>query len=197
MQEVSPPARRRSFRTTTNHAAGGAMPHGDADQGIRTPKSTFYDQGRFGRLFPALPPFAADTASVRAALVELGKPGGLMDTNESPTADPFALIVAPTLSTENPDNPRLTAGMTFLGQFLDHDMTFDPTSSLARAQDPESLRNFRIPALDLDSVYGGGPGVSPQLYDQSIDHGRTTMLVEANPGSETRCVDGQRRFDVP
>ena len=33
-------------------------------------------------------------------------------------------------------------------------MTFDPTSSLARQQDPESIRNFRIPALDLDSLYG-------------------------------------------
>ncbi|GEK20433.1 peroxidase family protein [Cellulomonas xylanilytica] len=173
------------------------MPHGDADQGIRTPKSTFYDQGRFGRLFPALPGFAADTATVRAALVELGRPGGIMDTNESPTADPFALIVDPTLSVDNPDNPRLTAGMTFLGQFLDHDMTFDPTSSLARTQDPESLRNFRIPALDLDSVYGGGPGVSPHLYDQSVDHGRTTMLVEPNVGSEAVCIDGVQRFDVP
>ena len=90
------------------------MPHGDADQGIRTPKSTFYDQGRFGRLFPTLPGFAADTPTVRAALVELGKPGGIMDTNESPTADPFALIVDPTLSAANPDNPRLTAGMTVL-----------------------------------------------------------------------------------
>src|SRR4051794_40242017 len=58
-----------------------------------------------------------------------------MDANESPTADPFALITDPSLSVDNPDNPRLTAGMTFLGQFLDHDMTFDPTSSLARAQD--------------------------------------------------------------
>src|SRR3954469_15634290 len=173
------------------------MPHGDADQGIRTPKSTFYDQGRFGRLFPALSAFAADTPTVRAALVELGRPGGPMDAGESPTADPFALITDPLLSVDNPDNPRLTAGMTFLGQFLDHDMTFDPTSSLARAQDPESIRNFRIPALDLDSVYGGGPGVSPHLYDQSVDHGRTTMLVEPNAGSETVCIDHAVRYDVP
>ena len=40
------------------------MPHGDADKGIHTPKSTFYDQGRFGRLFPALPGFAAQITSV-------------------------------------------------------------------------------------------------------------------------------------
>ncbi len=37
------------------------MPHGHADLGELTPQSIFYDQGRFGRLFPTLPPFAADT----------------------------------------------------------------------------------------------------------------------------------------
>ncbi len=173
------------------------MPHGDADQGIRTPKSTFYDEGRFGRLFPTLPAFAADTPSVRAALVEIGRPGGIMDAADSTTATPAQLITDATLSVHNPDNPHLVAGMTFLGQFLDHDMTFDPTSSLARAQDPESIRNFRIPALDLDNVYGSGPGASPHLYDQSVDGGRTTLLVEPIPGSDTVCIDHQVRYDVP
>jgi hypothetical protein len=172
------------------------MPHGDADHGVTTPRSTFYDQGRFGRLFPTLPPFASDTPLVRAALTELGKPSGLMDADDV-LSDPVALITNPALSADNPDNPRLSAGMTFLGQFLDHDMTFDPTSSLARAQDPESIRNFRIPALDLDSVYGGGPGVSPQLYDRNVDGGRTTLLVETNPGSEAVTIDGQIRSDLP
>lgn len=67
-------------------------------------------------------------------------------------SDPITLITDPAKSSNNPNNPALTAGMTFLGQFIDHDMTFDPTSSLARRQDPESIRNFRIPALDLDSL---------------------------------------------
>jgi len=172
------------------------MSHGDADHGTFTPRSTFYDQGRFGRLFPTLPPFASDTPLVRAALTELGRSNGPMDAVDD-VSDPIALITQPGLSVNNPDNPRLTAGMTFLGQFLDHDMTFDPTSTLARVQDPESIRNFRIPALDLDSVYGGGPGVSPHLYDKTVDHGLTTLLVETIPGSETACVDGQVRSDVP
>ncbi len=172
------------------------MPHGDADRGLFGPRSTFYDQGRFGRLFPALPPFASDTPLVRAALTELGRPGGPMDAGDD-LSDPVALIAQAELSVHNPDNSRLTAGMTFLGQFLDHDMTFDPTSSLARVQDPESIRNFRIPALDLDSVYGGGPLVSPHLYNRGVDKGRTTLLVEAIPGSDTACIDGRVRFDVP
>lgn len=159
-----------------------------------TPRSTFYEQGRFGRMFPTLPPFAADTPSVRSALTAVGAPGGIMDAQDDVT-DPLALITSP--DEDNPDNPTMTAGMTFVGQFLDHDMTFDPTSSLARRQDPESIRNFRIPALDLDSVYGGGPGISPHLYDRTIDRGRTSFLVEEIPGSSAVCVDGQTRHDLP
>jgi hypothetical protein len=147
-------------------------------------------------MFPTLPPFAADTPTIRRALVDIGQVGGIMDAQDD-LSDPITLITDPAKSAHNPNNPAMTAGMTFVGQFLDHDMTFDPTSSLARRQDPESIRNFRIPALDLDSVYGGGPAVSPHLYDQSVDAGRTTMLVEEIPGSAAKTCDGYARFDLP
>src|SRR4051812_38043356 len=98
--------------------------------------------------------------------------------------DPITLITHPAKSTNNPNNPKITAGSTFFGQFVDHDMTFDPTSSLGRQQDPESIRNFRIPVLDLDNLYGGGPGASPHLYDATVNGGRTTMLVEEIEGSD-------------
>lgn len=172
------------------------MPHGSAGLGEFTPRSVFYDEGRFGRLFPTLPAFAADTPLIRDALLELGAKGGPMDAGDD-LSDPIALIVDPALNVNNPNNPAMTAGFTFLGQFLDHDMTFDPTSSLARRQDPESIRNFRIPALDLDSIYGGGPGASPHLYDSSVDGGRTTLLTEEIPGSADVSIGKTARFDVP
>ncbi|CAA9507503.1 MAG: Animal haem peroxidase [uncultured Solirubrobacteraceae bacterium] len=172
------------------------MSHGHASLGESTPESVFYDQGRFGRLFGTLPPFAADTPLIRGALTELGAPGGLMDAGD-PASDPITLITDPAKRVNNPDNPALTAGFTFLGQFLDHDMTFDPTSSLARRQDPESIRNFRIPALDLDSVYGSGPGASPHLYDTSVDGGRTTLLTEEIPGSAAVSIGNEPRYDLP
>jgi len=172
------------------------MPHGHAELGVTTPQSRFYDHGRFGRLFPTLPPFAADTRRMREKLVELGAAGGPMDA-EDDLSDPIALITDPERSKANLDNPRMPAGMTFLGQFIDHDMTFDATSSLARRQDPESLRNFRIPALDLDSVYGSGPVASPHLYDQTVDGGRTTLLVEEISGADTCSLPGTTRFDLP
>jgi hypothetical protein len=172
------------------------MPHGHAELGRSTPQSVFYDQGRFGRLFPTLPPFAADTPLLRDALSELGAKGGPMDAGDD-LSDPITLITDPAKSAGNPNNPTMTAGFTFLGQFVDHDMTFDPTSSLARQQDPEAIRNFRIPALDLDNVYGGGPVASPHLYDATVDGGRTTLLTEEIPGSGAVSVANTTRFDVP
>jgi hypothetical protein len=65
------------------------------------------------------------------------------------------------------DGPlRLPAGYTYFGQFVDHDITFDPASSLTRQNDPDALTNFRTSRFDLDSLYGGGPGHQPYLYEE-------------------------------
>lgn len=64
------------------------------------------------------------------------------------------------------NNANLPAGYTYFGQFVDHDVTFDPTSSLQRANDPNKLHNFRTPRLDLDCVYGEGPSDEPFMYDK-------------------------------
>jgi hypothetical protein len=64
----------------------------------------------------------------------------------------------------NPNNFTHTAGVTFMGQFMDHDMTFDVTSQLGVVRQPTSSLNARTPRFDLDSVYGGGPTVNPMLY---------------------------------
>lgn len=170
----------------------GHMPLG----GENPPRSTYYDQGKFGRLFPSLPPFAMDSPQLREALKEIGKRGGIMDPKDD-LDDPVGLIVNPAKNVENPNNPNLTAGITFLGQFLDHDMTFDPTSSLERQQDPETIANFRTPFLELDSLYGSGPNVSPHLYDQTAAGGGIKFLVETIPGSDAVSRDGKLRFDLP
>src|SRR4030095_15607481 len=48
-------------------------------------------------------------------------------------------------------------------QFFDHDMTFDKTSRLGFPTNPIKAANARVPLFDLDSVYGGGPGDTPEL----------------------------------
>ncbi|WP_350292166.1 heme peroxidase family protein [uncultured Croceitalea sp.] len=67
----------------------------------------------------------------------------------------------------NTNEIDIPAGYTYLGQFIDHDITLDPFSNIDRHQKPnevEKLNNFRTPTLDLDSVYGNGPSVDPYLY---------------------------------
>jgi hypothetical protein len=133
-------------------------------------------QDRFGRIFSQLPAFAPATPQVQAALMEIGRPGGILDAKDPLEVGPIRLITEPGLSPNNPDNPSNTAGTTFLGQFLDHDMTFDTTSPLGRPTPPEQSPNARTPGLDLDSVYGRGPISDPQLYDPS---GRIKLRVES------------------
>src|SRR5437764_502517 len=113
---------------------------------------------------------SADTVRAvasQAALRDIGKPGGILDAKDPLDKGPVLLITDPSLSANNPNNPNHTAGTTFFGQFLDHDITFDVGSKLAHPTDPETATNGRTPACDLDSVYGGGPVASPQLYDSS------------------------------
>jgi len=119
----------------------------------------------FGRIFEKLPPFAPATDAVRHALRELGAKGGPLDAKDDLAKGPVLLITDPSLSVNNPNNPSHTAGTTFFGQFVDHDITFDTTSPLGVPTEPSEAPNSRTPSLDLDSVYGHGPVASSQLYD--------------------------------
>jgi hypothetical protein len=126
---------------------------------------------RFGRIFTSLPPFLADVDQRRHdALLDVGKRAGMLDAVDNLAAGPIQLILDPALSANNQDNPTQTAGVTFLGQFLDHDMTFDPASPLGVPTPPEESPNGRTPALDLDSMYGGGPNAQPVLYEADRIH---------------------------
>jgi heme peroxidase len=68
-----------------------------------------------------------------------------------------------------PENDKkIAAAYTYLGQFTDHDLTFDPTSSLREFLDLSqinALQDYRTPRFDLDSLYGRGPADQPYLYD--------------------------------
>lgn len=62
------------------------------------------------------------------------------------------------------ENLFVPSGYTYLGQFVDHDLTFDTTSSLS-PDDPTNPTNLRTPTLDLDCVYGAGPADQPYMYE--------------------------------
>ena len=98
-------------------------------------------EGRFGRMFPTLEACDVGEDTLEALFEMLQNAAGFIDDTGIP------------------------AGFTYLGQFVDHDITFDPTSKLDRVNDPQALVNFRTPRFDLDNLYGSGPEDQPFLYD--------------------------------
>ncbi len=106
---------------------------------------------------------------------------------------------------DDEENIGLPAGYTYLGQFIDHDITFDPTSSLDRENDPEALHNFRTPRMDLDSIYGSGPDDQPFLYEKDGMHfhlGENISFDEKirpdlprNGATPSRALTGDKRND--
>ena len=146
-------------------------------------------QPMFDRLFPRLEPFAMAGPALTEALLDIGRPGGVLDANDDLSAGPIRLITDLSLSENNPNSSHQSAGSTFMGQFLAHDMTFDVGSNLGSATEPEASRNGRTPMLDLDSVYGSGPAASPQLYSA---HDRAKLRIESGGAFEDlpRAGDG-------
>lgn len=110
-------------------------------------------EGRFGRLFPDLPhaTFGRDDTENLKHLADLGK---AMSAGFDPPKDG-----------KDNEESGIPALYTYLGQFIDHDLTFDPASTLQKEDDPDALTDFRSPAFDLDNLYGRGPDDQPYLYD--------------------------------
>jgi len=130
--------------------------HGDELRGASLQASVFSPlfEGRFGRMFRTLPPFTPTEESLNNLADHMFETRRAdRDPGEGGGTDPR-------------HNPDIPAGYTYLGQFVDHDITFDPASSLQQQNDPDALHDFRTPRFDLDSVYGGGPSQDPFLYNQ-------------------------------
>ncbi len=149
----------------------------------------------FSRMFPGLPPYAPQTEKSREQAKKLGVKGGILDAGDN-LNDPIQSITDPTLSQNNPNNPNMTAGVTFLGQLLDHDLTLALKAQLLENTNPRQTTNFTMAEFDLDSMYDGTcPTGSPELYDTSS--GSIKFTVEAIPGSEAVSRQAVQRFDLP
>ncbi|WP_206613548.1 peroxidase family protein [Parahaliea mediterranea] len=100
---------------------------------------------RFGRLLPDLPPSYVPADLLRA----IGAHGGPMDGGNGSSAS---------------RSQTVPVGQVIFGQFIDHDITLDVSSSLDRNQVASAVPNARTPRLDLDCIYGAGPEAQPYLY---------------------------------
>lgn len=139
------------------------------------PPGMAFEAGRFGRMVPEL---ARGFEPPDAALAELGL--AMLDKDDAVSSD----------------NPNIPAGYTYLGQFIDHDITLDTTTLTEVAQDPTGVENFRTPRLDLDSVYGLGPRVQPSLYDRD-SRGRARLLVGTTSLGGAEPIPAGLPHDLP
>jgi len=107
---------------------------------------TQQDGDRFGRIFGDLPGLLTDPS----ALERLGGANGPMKA-----------------SVRAAKTKTVPVGQVFFGQFIDHDITLDVSSSLDAVNRASGTPNARTPTLDLDCVYGLGPEASNYLYEAS------------------------------
>jgi hypothetical protein len=98
--------------------------------------NNFLGPKRFGKMFPDLEPFRPPDDALR----NLGR--AMKEISPE----------APALN-----NSDIPAGFTYLGQFVDHDITFDQTVGFPEIDDPAEIEQARTPTLDLDGVYGRRP----------------------------------------
>ena len=112
----------------------------------------------------------------------------------------IALAGAMTAEGRQPDSagPTIPAGFTYLGQFVDHDLTMDNTAvSLGENVTVTELVQGRSPALDLDSLYGRGPRhpEDAKFYSDGIrlKMGKTAQTSFPDEGTNKDIDD----FDLP
>ncbi|MGZ3147084.1 peroxidase family protein [Lentzea chajnantorensis] len=85
-------------------------------------------------------------------------PKGTGTSEELRVALATAMAPGPAVAQPDSEDPAVPAGFTYLGQFVDHDLTMDRTEAqLGSEVNLDELLQGRSPALDLDSVYGRGP----------------------------------------
>lgn len=123
---------------------------------------------RFGRLFPDAPALFTNPT----VLEEMGRPGGVMDDAGAP---------AKTTSVD--------VGQVFFGQFVDHDITLDASSSFEQVNVPEETQNVRTPTLDLDCVYGLGPEAMPFMYHTEGPFKGVKLLTGADLSADPLAAD--------
>src|SRR6266480_4829112 len=149
-------------------------------RGLMSAKTSPLLQGRFGRMFRSLP-HAKFGATDKENVDNLAALGSAMSAPFDPPKDG-----------KDEEESGIPALYTYLGQFIDHDITFDPASSLQKQNDPDALTDFRTPAFDLDNVYGRGPDDQPYMYNS-----QAFLLGDPLNGGDPNATDLPRNNANP
>jgi Animal haem peroxidase len=169
-----------------------------------TAQSTIDGQAKFGRMFRWLEPAhiakrPEDERQISEMMSSLADKMVASEFNENVEKNKFGPQTKPSKNTPDApitvfekadENRTIPAGYTYFGQFVDHDVTFDPASSLQQQNDPDALVDFRTPRLDLDCLYGRGPADEPHMYQKDD---RVLFTVP----TENKGFGAMKRFDLP
>ncbi len=153
---------------------GQSSAHGESTEGIFSvpPEGQgLPNTGKYLRMFDYLPAYVP-TAH---ALMALGQCGGPMDAN--PPKD--GQSEAPPI----PDSDRLAdfpVGLTYFGQFLDHNITFQASSNFELGQSAQDTVNTRSGRVGLEHLYGFGPDLQSALFYDRHQNGKFWIDCEAD-----------------
>jgi heme peroxidase len=146
--------------------------------------------GRDGALPPTLTAAAATAAPVPPFRFSRMGPKGI----HRQLGDPNLRRLGTAMTAGGGGASQIPAGFTYLGQFIDHDLTFDKTNvMLGTFVSPTQLLQARSPSLDLDSLYGAGPQdpESAKFYEADGLHLKMGKTVAAEG------IPAKEGFDLP
>ena len=140
-------------------------PHGAELRGMDLVTQSPTTEGRFGFMFKNQPPHPASDTMLGnlGKLMEekpiIGKPLTDPLTGEPVMKDGVQVTATKDHNDSLGENPNLalTSGFTFVGQFVDHDITFDTTPLDEQQSDPTQPPTSAPPATTLTRFMGRGP----------------------------------------
>ncbi len=169
----------------------------------------------YQRLFAGLPPARFDAEDLRRLAAGDGdaltgmtsEPETVKDADGKPHRDAQGRLMI-TATEENrqdeEENFATPAGYTYLGQFIDHDLTFNPVEAFAGAAPIVAQQNLRSARFDLDSLYGRGPSDQPYLYEadgrrlargRKLTRGGRDCAAFDHPRANATALLGDKRND--
>ncbi|WP_028744982.1 hypothetical protein [Rhizobium mesoamericanum] len=112
-------------------------------------------------MFCELAPAVHNKTDLLKLAMELTADPGVDDTD--PTLPKAAPETAEHIEDDD-ENTGILSGYTYLKQFIDHDITFNPASMLMQQKRSRQSGRLRTARLDLESVCGRGPADQPYRY---------------------------------
>ena len=169
----------------------------------------------YTRLFPTLT--GADFAPEDLKRLAMGdgaeltgmsaEPETLKQSDGQPMRDlqgHLVITATPENELDDEENFGMSAGYSYLGQFIDHDLTLNPIEHFGPLTSGMPTSNLRTASFDLDCVYGRGPVDQPYLYQddgrrlfegRALNRAGVACNAHDHPRLKGRAILGDKRND--